>query len=827
MKLSTWFLCIVFVAAGISARMLAQTTMVTADFGNRTNYAHPIPPRMFGTNMASIQTSNTAALLAEAGMSEGRRIANIPVVYAKNTPDWTEFDWAMNQAKAASIHPVVVMTNTPSWLQPIPNPCGGASPNQMAAPTSVSKWATIAASYVAHLNLTFPGLVKDYEIWNEPELQKSFCVADNTDGTRLKTYLALYAAAASAMQARARQDGVTIRIGGPTISRLALAPTWISGLLSNPQTAPYVDFVTFHFYPTGLKQIQEGMTWNSLYTRTQSDLDGLTFHYSRIASLVRNGSQPNPSNTPIYITEYNDNWSFTPDCCRNHSSYAPLWNATVVADLLNTAYTGAKAPGKIYYYSGHMPPFCMFGMWNASMDCSNSTMDPYPQYYLYQLIASSGYLGLEAGGYMASSVTPATTQSGLMATAFYTANNDSLVIVNPTATHYTQTTVIVKNSGFGPTETSLYLLDSGHGQINTRSLNLANGTDGLSAIIDVPAHSTVALAITGSTSSQAPIPVLDVTPQSGVAPLKVTVSSARSSDLGGSISSRSTTYGDGSTFSPAVASAHTYTSAGAYTVKLTVTDNSGLTSQATKVVTVSAPSGTVKAVLGVSPRVGTAPLQVRADSGASSGPISSRNITFGDGSAASTAVSPIHTYNASGTYTIKLTITSNAGLTAQTTQTVRVEAIRNSGFESGLTGWSLRSATDGLSYTIPLNAHSGSGYVELTATPGSHPELFALGSENTQYFSVLPGQTVTFGGWAYLVSGNGLGRWAIELTDANKNQPTYVPAVSGNAAKGNWVHQQRTFVVPAGKTFLRLYGDIYRSTIPTTVRFDDVALQIH
>ena len=37
------------------------------------------------------------------------------------------------------------------------------------------------------------------------------------------------------------------------------------------------------------------------------------------------------------------------------------------------------------------------------MDCNASSMEPYPQYYAYQLLASSSYLGLEEGGRMAAS----------------------------------------------------------------------------------------------------------------------------------------------------------------------------------------------------------------------------------------------------------------------------------------------------------------------------------------------------------------------------------------------------------------------------------------
>lgn len=838
MKLQTAvFYCVLATATQLicgSTALSAQTATVAADFGARSNTAHRIPPDMFGTNLASLQTG-TAALLPLAGITEGRRVSNISLVYATTTPNWSQFDWAMNQAKTAGMHPLVVLSGTPKWLQPSPNPC--PSSPEMAPPVNFSSWAGIAAAYVAHLNQAFPGLVQDFEIWNEPELQQSFCVANNTDASRLSTYLSLYAAAASAMRTRAKQDGVNIHIGGPTISRLSLAPEWIAALLSNAQTAPNVDFVSFHFYPTGLAEIQGSMTWSSLYTRTQSASNGLPFYYSQISSLVKKGSQPNPGSTPVYLTEYNDNWSFTKDCCRNDPAYAPLWNAAAVADLLNSVYGGANAPGKIYYFAGSMPPFCLFGAWDSAMDCNTSQMEPYPQYYLYQLLASNNYLGLEEGGYMAASIIPASTQSGLMATAFYTPNSDSIVIINPTATDYSRTTIEAKNSGYATANATLYLLDEAHGQIQLQSLILANGSNGLSATIAVPAYSTVAVKINGSVSKAPPTAVLTVTPPSGPAPTSVTADSSGSSDSDGSIASRSIDFGDGSAVATnKVSAAHTYTAPGSYSVNLTITDNAGLSSQAGKVVTISKTiSGPPKAVLTLTPRLGTAPLQIVADSSQSSdngAAVASRSIDFGDGSTPAKTISASHVYSKAGTYNAKLVVTGKTGLSSQATQTVRVESLQNAGFESGTSGWQFRSPSDGSVQSIALNAHSGNRDVELTSSAQTHPECFAIDSlDGAIYFPVVPGQTITFGGWAYRVSGDGLGRWAIELRDANKTQALYVAAASASAAhsaaQGTWTHQQTTFVVPAGKSFVRFYADIYKSTMASKFRFDDAVLLVH
>ena len=85
------------------------------------------------------------------------------------------------------------------------------------------QWAQIAVQYVTHMSGTFPGVVQDYEIWNEPNATGMCSTADH-----LKTYMAIYAAAAPAMKAAA-PAGTTIRIGGPVLS--GYSQLWLSTLL--------------------------------------------------------------------------------------------------------------------------------------------------------------------------------------------------------------------------------------------------------------------------------------------------------------------------------------------------------------------------------------------------------------------------------------------------------------------------------------------------------------------------------------------------------------------------------------------------------------------
>ena len=81
------------------------------------------------------------------------------------------------------------------------------------------------------------------------------------------------------------------------------------------------------------------------------------------------------------------------------------------------------------------------------------------------------------------------------------------------------------------------------------------------------------------------------------------------------------------------------------------------------------------AQLTVTPQSGTAPLQVTADSSASTDPnggIISRTIDFGDGTTSTVAIAS-HSYNTAGTFTVTLTVSDNLNLTSTASKTVTVQ----------------------------------------------------------------------------------------------------------------------------------------------------------
>jgi len=206
--------------------------------------------------------------------------------------------------------------------------------------------------------------------------------------------------------------------------------------------------------------------------------------------------------------------------------------------------------------------------------------------------------------------------------------------------------------------------------------------------VTVTVRDTAGLAGTASVTVAAQAPegdlppaaALSVTPTSGTAPVAVTADASGSTDSDPTpIASYTFNFGDGTVVGPQAGSTagHTYTSAGTYTVTLTVRDTIGQASSSSATVTVQAELAPV-ASLTVTPTNGRAPLLVTADALASSDtdetPIASYTFNFGDG----TVVGPqagataTHTFTRKGNYTVRVTVTDTGGLSSSATRNVRV-----------------------------------------------------------------------------------------------------------------------------------------------------------
>ncbi|HYF48717.1 MAG TPA: PKD domain-containing protein [Planctomycetota bacterium] len=179
-----------------------------------------------------------------------------------------------------------------------------------------------------------------------------------------------------------------------------------------------------------------------------------------------------------------------------------------------------------------------------------------------------------------------------------------------------------------------------------------------------------------TTPNVAPVARISANPTSGTAPLTVSFSGSTSSDSDGTITSYAWNFGDGGTGS-GVNVSRTYSTAGTYTARLTVTDNLGATGTTTVSIVVNPPANAAPvARITANPTTGTAPLAVSFSGSTSSdsdGTITSYAWSFGDGGTGS-GVSVSRTYSTPGTYTARLTVTDNLGATGTTTVNIVVNA---------------------------------------------------------------------------------------------------------------------------------------------------------
>jgi PKD repeat protein len=152
-------------------------------------------------------------------------------------------------------------------------------------------------------------------------------------------------------------------------------------------------------------------------------------------------------------------------------------------------------------------------------------------------------------------------------------------------------------------------------------------------------------------------------------------SAIRSSDEDGTIVSYDWDFGDGADGTGQTV-AHTYTTAGTYTVFLRVTDDRGATGSTQKMiyVEIGVPAGPT-ASFTASPTSGTSPLGVTFNASASTSPVGTLTYawTFGDGGVGTGQIVS-HTYfsGTARTYTVTLTVTASDGRTATTSASIAV-----------------------------------------------------------------------------------------------------------------------------------------------------------
>lgn len=510
--------------SGAGAYSSAQTPAITVDFGSRSGSQVTIPSDILGTEyLESLPTNANRTTVVQGGFTAARYRLEMQNIFTGSsmtdyTASWGALNNDMSKFQAAGVHPLIELEDTPTFLYPSPLRCS-VQP-ETSVPNTPSDWGQLAAQIVAHLDATFPGLVTQYEIWNEPN------TAALCSSNQLGDYISIYAAAAPQIKAQAKTDGVTAMVGGPATAGVSGSCsavgtcTGFSEILTNASTAPYVDFYSYHFYVGTSTSIKDGMTWlpsgtpPSLYSMMMNTSSGVQKRFLEAYSVVKDATTPLGAKTPIFYDEYNDDWAFENDCCRNNATYGPLYNSLVVSQVLDSVYNGAATvPSKMIYFAAAQTTFCILGIVDSATDCSKAVTgaqaQPYPQWYTYNLLFGSSFLDLQDGGHMAASVTLTSTAKSnqLSASAFYTANNDSVIVINPTATSYSGVTLQINNAGLTPSASTLYTMACplGHNPTNDASCGtnivssfpatLITTSGNLQATFDLPSYSVLAITL--------------------------------------------------------------------------------------------------------------------------------------------------------------------------------------------------------------------------------------------------------------------------------------------------------------------------------------------
>jgi len=215
-------------------------------------------------------------------------------------------------------------------------------------------------------------------------------------------------------------------------------------------------------------------------------------------------------------------------------------------------------------------------------------------------------------------------------------------------------------------------------------------------------------------------------PTSGLAGTAATFDGSASRDPAGLILGYSWSFGDGTTSASGPTTSHIYTAPGTYTVRLTVTDSSGLQSTTSHQITVDElPTASF-----TGPTSGLAGTAVRFDGSGSTDPdgsIAGYSWSFGDGTTSAAGPITSHPYSAPGTYTVTLTVTDSSGLQSTISHKIAISAV-------GLGKVKVKASGNTVSVTVTCKGAVACSFIlQLSVTEtGSHGKVVAVTARNTQ-----------------------------------------------------------------------------------------------
>ncbi|PWR75680.1 PKD domain-containing protein [Methanospirillum stamsii] len=289
------------------------------------------------------------------------------------------------------------------------------------------------------------------------------------------------------------------------------------------------------------------------------------------------------------------------------------------------------------------------------------------------------------------------TSEGMLASPSHTYQNPGTYTVTLTASSQTGGTstktkegyITVTQSGSGPTAAFTVDKRSGPKPLTVQFTDQSTGSptmwawdfgDGTTDLVANPSHTyqeagvyTVSLTASNTAGSNTktetdyisvtgdippPVAMFEATPLSGQAPLSVSFT-----DLSiGPPTSYLWNFGDGTTSTESDPT-HVYSAGGSYTVTLTVKNSGGShTMKRENYISVGGGTGIVADFSGT-PTTGNAPLTVQFTD-LSTGNPTMWSWDFGDGATEGMLANPSHTYQNAGTYTVKLTASSQTGGTS-------------------------------------------------------------------------------------------------------------------------------------------------------------------